>query len=275
MTTTQSPIEVVQHPYGFRLLAVQRATWLTPRMVRITLGGDALAGFRTEAPDDGTRLFFPPDPTDTAWAPAVEGSTLVFPGDRPPGREYTPRRYDPVAGELDYDFVVHGEGPASSWAANAVPGHVVGVSGPRRSRLLAGPIDWYLLAGDETAIPAIARRLEELPAGTRATVVLEVADADEEQPINRRTPADVELIWRHRAGAGSDTSRLLTEAVRQLEIPSGAVFVWAAGEASAIRALRRHLLGERGIPVERTRMTGYWKRSVANWDHHQPLDPEG
>jgi NADPH-dependent ferric siderophore reductase len=271
MTATDSPLTIVQHPFVFRLLQVRRAVRLTPGMVRVTLGGDALAGFRSDAADDGARMFFPPDPTDTRWAPTVVDGKVTFPeGVAPlPGREYTPRRYDASTGELDIDFVVHGAGPAATWAAQAQPGHYVGLSGPRRSRMLTGPVDWYLLAGDESALPAISRRLEELPAGARAMAVIEVANAAGELPID--TPADLELVWLHR-DASADASALLANAVRELRFPDGAIFAWAAGEASSLRALRRHLLGERGLPAERVRTTGYWKRAEANYDHHQPLD---
>ncbi|HET7034911.1 MAG TPA: siderophore-interacting protein [Thermomicrobiaceae bacterium] len=274
MTTTGIEIQTIQHPLAFRLLRVRGARWLTPRMVRVTLEGAALAGFRSEGADDGSRLFFPADPGDGSWAPIVEGTKLIFPEDQPapPGREYTPRRYDPEAGELDFDFVVHGDGPASAWAANAAPGHLLGVSGPRRSRVVAGDVDWYLLAGDETSLPAIARRLEELPAGMRAVAVIEVADAREEQPIERGSAAELELIWLHRAAAGADLSELLAGAIRRLEFPRGKVFAWGAGEASSMRQLRRHLLSERGLPPEQARVTGYWKRAIANYDHHQPLE---
>ena len=272
MTKTESPLTIVQHPFAFRLLQVQRAQRLTPGMRRVTLGGAALDGFRSDAPDDGARMYFPPDPTDTSWTPTVVEGKVVFPeGVAPlPGREYTPRRHDPVRGELDIDFVVHGGGPAGRWAAQVQPGHWVGLSGPRRSRLLTGPVDWYLLAGDESALPAISRRLEELPAGARAIAVIEVANATEEQAIDTR--ADLQLNWLHREGAGDDTSALLADAVRAHTFPDGAVFAWAAGEASSLRALRGHLLRERGLPAERVRTTGYWKRAIANWDHHQPLD---
>jgi NADPH-dependent ferric siderophore reductase len=272
MSQSGSPIHVVNHPLAFRLLQVRRTTWLTPHMVRITLGGPALAGFRSDAADDGSRLYFPPTSADTAWVPSVDGTTLVFPEDqpRPPGREYTPRRYDPDAGELDFDFVVRGDGPASTWAKNAVPGDNLGVSGPRRSRLLAGDVDWYLLAGDETGLPAIARRLEELPAGARAITVVEVGEPADEQPM--ASAADFELMWVHRDGAAPGATDVLAQAVSRLTFPAGSVFAWAAGEASTIRAVRRHLLHERGIADTWMRMTGYWKSSVPNWDHHQPLD---
>lgn len=272
MTSTESPIQAVTHPFVFRLLRVRRSTWLTPHMVRVTLEGDALEGFRSDAADDGARLFFPPDPTDASWVPTVEGTQVVFSDEhpKPPNHEYTPRRYDPEAGELDIDFVVHGEGPASNWATNAVPGHYLGISGPRRSRVVdEGNVDWYLLAGDDTGLPSIARRLEEMPAGKPAIAVLEVLNAEEEQPIE--TEADLQLVWVHRQGADGEISDLLANAISQLTFPSGKVFAWAAGEASSIKAVRRHLV-ERGIPLQRMRMTGYWKRSIPDWDHHIPVE---
>jgi NADPH-dependent ferric siderophore reductase len=271
MTTTESPIHVVQHPFVFRLLRVKRTKWLTPHMVRVTLTGDELPGFRSDAADDGIRLYFPPDPTDALWVPSVEDSKIVWPAEdkKLPSREYSGRRYDAAANELDIDFVVHGEGPASTWAANAEPGHYLGISGPRRSRVMAGNVGWYLLIGDEAGIPAIARRLESLPFGTPAIAVLEVANAAEEQPIE--TDAHLNLIWVHRDD-GPGREDLLAAAVSELEFPQGEVFAWAAGEASEMRAVRRHLLQERGISLERMRVTGYWKRAVSNFDHHSPLD---
>lgn len=265
-----SPISVVQHPFVFRLLEVVRSRWLTPQMVRVTLGGEALEGFRSEAADDGARLFFPPDPLDASWVPSVDGKTLVFPGERPPGREYTPRRYDAVAGELEFDFVVHGDGPAATWARNAVAGHYLGLSGPRRSRVVAGPVEWYVLAGDETGLPSIGRRLEELAAGTPVWVVIEVADASEEQPLP--TKADLHLTWLHRADVEPDDTGQMARTLAGLTLPEGPGFAWAAGEASAMRAVRRHWLQERGIPDTRMRVTGYWKRAIPNYDHHLPLD---
>lgn len=272
MTMTESPIQVVQHLFVFRLLQVKRTTWLTPRMVRITLTGDALPGFRSDAADDGIRLYFPPDPIDASWVPTVDGSKLVWQDDetKPPSREYSGRHYDPVANELDIDFVVHGDGPASTWAANAVPGHYLGISGPRRSRLISGNVDWYLLIGDESGIPSISRRVESLPDGTPVIAVLEVGNAEEALPID--TEADLELVWVHRDDAEPGEQDLLAGTLRGLELPPGNVFVWAAGEAGEMRAVRRHLVQERHIPIERMRVTGYWKRSISNWDHHIPLD---
>jgi NADPH-dependent ferric siderophore reductase len=262
-----SPLDVVPHPFKFRLLEVLRATWLTPKMVRVTLGGPELEGFRSDAPDDGARMFFPPDQSDMSWLPELDGSRLVFPSEeqRPPGREFTPRRVDAEAGEVDFEFVVHGDGPASCWAANAEPGHKVGVSGPRRSRMMVSDVDWYLMAGDETGLPAIARRLEELPSGISAFVVVEVDGPSDH--LELATDADLDLVWVERGSPD-----VLADTIRKLEFPSGNGFAWAAGETGSIAAVRRHLLREREIPSNWMRMTGYWKRATPNWDHHTPFE---
>lgn len=272
MAIATSPLEVVQHPFFFRLLQVKRSTSLSSKMVRITLTGDQLVGFRSDAADDGVRLYFPPDPHDGSWVPDVDGSKLVWRNEAtmPPSREYSGRRYDPVANELDIDFVVHGEGPASTWAANAVPGHYLGISGPRRSRVITGRVDWYLLIGDESGIPAIARRIENLPEGISVIALLEIDSAAEEQPIE--TKANLQLTWVHRNGGALRNDQRLVNVVRRQAFPEGEVFVWAAGEAGEMREVRRHLLTERGLPLERMRISGYWKRAVSNWDHHTPLD---
>lgn len=272
VTSNGSPMEVVEHPFAYRVLEVKRTRWLTRRMLQVTLTGDELPGFCSDAADDGARLYVPPDPTDRSWRPVLEGRKLVFPGEQVPGnREYTPRRYDAETNELDIDFVVHGDGPISAWAANAVPGHLLCVSGPRRSRMITGNVDWYLLAGDESAIPSISRRLEELPAGMTAYAFFEVADEGERQPID--SPANVEVSWLYRNEHAPDPN-LLAGAIGGLTFPPGEVYAWAAGEASAMRAVRRHLLNERGLSLDRIRITGYWKRSIPNWDHHLPLDEE-
>jgi NADPH-dependent ferric siderophore reductase len=140
--------------------------------------------------------------------------------------------------------------------------------GPRGSLVVSSDFDWYLLAGDETALPSIARRLEELPPTARAIVVLEVADATEELALDSR--ASIDLTWLHRDGAEPGTTDLLERAIRDLELPNGDGFAWVAAEADAVRPLRTHLREERGLPKAWTRITGYWKRGSA--DHHDPPD---
>lgn len=254
MTAPDLTVQRVRHALRFRLLEVRRTRLVTPQLLRVTLAGD-LADFVSASFDDHIKVFFPAPGQDRPALPTVGPDGVVWPegAARPAARDYTPRHYDPAAGELDIEFVLHGDGPAASWAAQAKPGQFIGVGGPRGSFVIPTGFDWHLLVGDETALPAIARRLEELPAASRAIVVAEVPGADA-QPALASTAA-LELHWVHR-----DSGQTLEQAVRALTLPAGEGYVWAAGETVAIRAVRAHLVGERGIDKSRIRAASYWKQ---------------
>ncbi len=246
----------VRHEVRRRLLQVVRVEQLTPRLRRIVLGGDALNGFTSAAADDHVKLFFPA-PGEVATAFPENG----------PVRDYTPRRHDPAACELTVEFVLHGDGPASSWAAQAVPGQRLGVAGPRGSMLIPEDYAAYLLAGDETALPAIARRLEEMHPGTRALVLIEIADAAEERHLP--TAANAEIMWLHRRGAEPGTTRLLDEALWSARLPAADLHAWIAGEIDTVRRLRTQLI-ERGLARPDIRATGYWRLGHA--DSHGTIE---
>ena len=142
-------------------LTVRQVETIAAHMVRVTLSGD-LEGFTSLGFDDHVKLFFP-DGTKNA-----EGAPNML------GRDFTPRRYDPAKDTLEIDFAIHDAGPATRWAAQAKPGDTLALGGPRGSFIIPTTYDWHLLIGDETALPAISRRLAELPARTRTVVVVEV-----------------------------------------------------------------------------------------------------
>jgi NADPH-dependent ferric siderophore reductase len=252
----------VRHETKMRLLQVRDVSQLTPKMVRIVVGGDALAGFVSASYDDHVKLFFPHPGEDKPVLPTPSPNGPVYPERvaRPAARDYTPRRYDAAANTLTLDFVVHDAGPATAWAAQARPGHFLGVGGPRGSFVIPDDFDWYLFAGDETALPAIGRRLEELPASARILVVAEVADKAEEQRFASR--ASVDVRWLHRNGAGAGSASLLEDAVAGLSLPKGEGYAWVAAEAETAKALRRHLVEERGLDKERVKAAAYWKRGA-------------
>jgi len=261
-TTTVRTARRVRHETKMRLLQVREVSRLTPKMVRVVVGGEALAGFVSAAHDDHVKLFFPQPGQDKPVLPTPTPNGPVYPdgAPRPAARDYTPRRYDAVANTLAIDFVLHGEGPATTWAIQARPGQFLGVGGPRGSFIAPDDFDWYLLAGDETAIPAIGRRLEELPAGTRVIAVVEVADPAEEQQF--QTPTCLEMHWLHRAGADAGNHLLLQRALTELVLPSGEGYAWVAAEASAAKALRRYLVDQRGLPKDRVKAAAYWKQGA-------------
>jgi NADPH-dependent ferric siderophore reductase len=177
-------------------------------------------------------------------------------------RDYTPRYWDVAKGTLDLDFVLHGDGPASSWAAQAQIGDKLVIGGPRGSLVIPATFDWYLLVGDETALPAIGRRIEELPAGSRVLAIIEVQDAAEEQRF--RTETDLELIYCHRNGQHAGTTDLLLQAVKRQAFPAGTAYAYLAGESTMSKAVRDHLTNERDFDPEYIKAAGYWLLGVAD-----------
>lgn len=250
-TVTRQP-----HPGARRrLLTVARLDDLTPHLRRVTLTGD-LDGFRSAGADDHVKVFFPaPGQTHAALLAGEAGARM---------RDYTPRRHDPEAGELALDFVLHGGGVGSTWAARARPGDPLVIGGPRGSLIVSGDFAAYLLVGDESALPAIARRLEELPAGALAQVIVEVGGPEDELPLPTR--ADAQVTWLHRGGAQPGGSGRLGAAVRALTLPPGDVFAWAGCEYHVAARLRAHLQDERGLNPDWVRVSGYWRRDTGEGD---------
>lgn len=265
MNESARAIGRVRHEPKRRLLSVTAWEDVTPKMRRISLGGPDLEGFVSAAPDDHVKLFFPM-PDGRIVLPELGPNGPSFPeAMRPQARDYTPRRYDPVAGRLDIDFVLHGDGPASNWAANVAIGRQIGLGGPRGSFVI-GAFDYYLLVGDETALPAIGRRIEELPAGARVIALVEIADAGEEQLF--ATAAQLDLRYFHRDGAAPGTTQLLQQAVETLELPGGTGFHFVAGEAQMVRDLRALLVDRRGIDPDHLRASAYWHLGIADAHEH-------
>lgn len=241
-------IHRVNHPIRQRRLHVLRVTELTPRMRRITLGGPELAGFVSLGTDDHIKLLFGCTPQEQQ---AIDTRNLGGEGSvRPTMREYTPRRIDLQALELDIDFVLHGDGPASTWAAQAAPGQTLDIAGPRASMVVPDIFDSYLLIGDETAIPAIARRLEALPAGRQVLAVIEIEDEHERQPLGSQ--AQVEVIWVRRHAED------LLDRVAHLALPQGRLYGWVALEKGLTRQVKRLLL-DKGVPEDRLKAAAYWR----------------
>jgi NADPH-dependent ferric siderophore reductase len=240
-------IQRVRHETRRRLLKVSRLERLGSKMLRVVAAGEELQGFTSLGFDDHVKLFFPEAGMD-ASADA-----------RPPMRDFTPRKYDPVAGELWIDFFLHDDGPAGSWAAQAAVGQNITVGGPRGSSIIPlEGIDTHLLIGDETALPAIGRRLEELPPGTRAICVIETEDGQAGYPLSSQ--ARIEIHWARRAAGAAAPAGALVEALRKVELPAQRCFAWAALEMQAARAMRRYLIEERGFDKHWVKAAAYWQR---------------
>lgn len=256
----------VRHALKMRELCVLRVEAVTPSLRRVILGGEDLADFESASFDDHIKVFFPVPGQDRPLLPALGANGLVYDAaaPRPTVRDFTPRAFDRDARELVIEFALHEAGPATDWARQTQPGQFLGVAGPRGSRVIPAVFDWHLLIGDDTALPAIARRLQELPAAVQAIAVIEVADA--RARVELTSAASLRTLWCERAA--SATASPLLQAVRDLALPAGEGYAWAAGESDAIRAVRQHLLAERGLARSRVHAAGYWRRGAADIHDH-------
>ena len=258
----------VPYPIGIRRTEVVRRGPVGTGLIRVTVGGPGTAGFESHAADEHVKLVFA-DAEGELRLPEPDGLVLRWPKPFPPAREYTVRRYDPATGEIDIDIALHGDGLGANWARSVVPGDVIHVAGPPGGVIVPRNYDRYLLAGDLTALPAIARWLEELPRDAAGWAFIEVADAGEQ--IELSPPDGVEVVWQHRGDRplGSD---LLSEAVCRVRVPQGErVYVWAAGEAGALKPVRRWVRDELRLSKDDVNITGYWKRGVQNYDDDHEL----
>ncbi|MFE9170387.1 siderophore-interacting protein [Streptomyces kebangsaanensis] len=249
---------------------VVRTERMTPHMQRVVLGGDGLADFSADTcTDHYVKLLFPADGVTYPEPFDVQRIREEFPREQwPVTRTYTVRAWDPEHRELTLDFVIHGdEGLAGPWALLARPGETVRFLGPGGAYAPDASADWHLLAGDESALPAIARSLEALPEGVTAHAFVEVAGPEEEQKID----SDVEVVWLHRGER--PVGQALVEAVRALDFPEGRVHAFVHGEAGFVKELRRLLRVERALPREDLSISGYW-RLGHNEDGWQAAKPE-
>lgn len=239
-----------------------REIWrVTPHMIRVVLGGPGLDGFAVgEYTDHYVKLFFPPVGADYDHPLDVEAIQAERPRHEwPVTRTYTVRAWDAERGELTLDFVYHGdEGIAGPWAANAQPGDEISLLGPGGGYAPDPDADWHLFIGDESALPAIAVALEQLPPSARAVAVIEVAGADEEQSL--ATGAVVDVTWVHRDAAIGPVGDALLASVRSAVFPEGRVHAFVHGDAGSVREIRRHLRADRGLDREAMSVSGYWRR---------------
>ena len=239
-------------------LRVLRTGRLTPHLVRVVLGGPAVADVADNGfTDRYVKLVFPrpgvtyPEPFDVA---AIRGS--MPPEDWPLTRTYTIRALDHAAGEMTIDFVVHGDtGLAGPWALAARPGDELVLLGPGGAYAPPSDVDAHVLVGDEAALPAIAAALERVTPGTPVHAFLQVDGPADELALD--SPGALTLRWCHR-DAGED----LVDAVRSATFPGGTVAAFVHGETGAVKALRGHLRDERGIARELLSISGYWRRGA-------------
>lgn len=235
-------IQKVRHELQRRELVVERVTPLGEHVVSITFGGAALASFVSLGFDDHVKFFLD------------DGSA------EPVRRDYTPRHYDAQSRQLTIEFALHGAGAVSDWARQATPGQTASIGGPKGSRIYPPDYDWHLLVADATGLPAVRRRLEELPAGSRAIVVALAGAGDRLLPA---TQAQLETHWAIDADA-------LIDALRALALPAGAGFAWGGGEAAMMQRVRDVLVDEKHVTKDAMRVSAYWKLGAGQF--HEDIE---
>lgn len=251
----------VRHPFAARHMQLLAREVVGPGFLRLTLGGADLGGFRSDGFDDHVKLLLPAPGQERPLLPRmVDGRPHFDEGERPVARDFTPVRWDVSQGTLVLEFALHDAGPATEWARSAAIGQWVGIAGPRGSMVVAADLPWHWLLGDASALPAMERRLAELPAGVRATVRVQLDDAADRRPL--ASAAQLDLQW-------VDS---LPQAARALQLPPGEGYIWAAGEHGDMAALRRELLARPGADPRRMRIAAYWKRGARG--HHEELIEE-
>lgn len=244
-------------PPPFRRAHVERVKRLSPRLVRVTLGGSELAGLTVDEPAASVRLLLGADPLVAPELPEWTGNEfLLADGSRPIIRTLTPRRWDDAAAELSVDIVDHGHGPMSTWAATAEPGRPTAVSGTGRGYSFAPGPHTLVLIGDESAIPAIGQLAELAPPGLTVVAHVVAFDPSAEHPIDGAAGLDV--TWRVVAGIDALAETYVAIAASIDDAPD--TRWWVAGEAAAVQAVRKHLFDERDLDRKRTTVRGYWKR---------------
>ncbi|MBI1685463.1 siderophore-interacting protein [Caulobacter hibisci] len=230
----------VRHEIRRRVLTVAAVERLSPGMLRLAFASPDLHDFVSAGFDDHIKLFFP-----------VEGGEPVM-------RDYTPRSFDTAAATLVIDFAVHEAGPATAWALSAKVGDTLNIGGPRGSVLLPEALPWLVLIGDETALPAIGRRLEEAGADETITTLGLVDAADDALAVETKAAWTPHWLVRD----GGDDAETLIAALDAVLPADKEGFVWLAAEARVAKALRAHLVEVRGLSPKQIKAAGYWVRGA-------------
>ncbi|MDQ7988537.1 MAG: siderophore-interacting protein [Candidatus Dactylopiibacterium sp.] len=240
-TVNRSRIQRVRYELRRRDVEVSAVRPLGENFISITFRGEALADFESASFDDHIKFMFT----------TAEGEEVR--------RDYTPRRFDRARGELEIEFALHATGRAADWARQARVGQRAVIAGPRGSMIIPMDYAWHLLVGDSSALPAMRRRTEELPAGARVWIIAQADAAADRLPFAGAARADVHWV---------DSTTALLDAAQGFTLPEGEGFIWAAGESASMQRLRAHFVDVKHHPREALRVAAYWKPGAEGFHEH-------
>ncbi len=256
---------------GLYRAKVVRSLQVTPHMRRVTVAGDDLRNLPNHGYDHWFRLFLPQPGHEVDFSRVPDrlgmASYLKFltspSGNRPIFRSYTVRELRPAMAELDIDFVVHGDvGVAGPWALRARPGDEVALIDQGRGFDPLDDVDYHVLAGDESALPAILGILRDLPRDAKGVAIIEVPDLEDMQPTS--LPTDFEISWLAREGSRAPIGAAALDALRAF-VPDRpeTLSAYVVGERTLATEGRRHLVSV-GVPKNRISFVGYWRAGKAS-----------
>ncbi|AXF85601.1 Vibriobactin utilization protein ViuB [Ephemeroptericola cinctiostellae] len=253
-----------------RLLRVVKTQDLSPYLRRVVLTGESLSNFPVSSLGAHIKLMLPQSHQISPVLPTLDGGKVVWPEPhlKPILRTYTVADFDPVLNLLSVDFVMHGDnGPASRWAHSAVVGSSIGVAGPGGPDLFQAQADWFVLAGDLSALPVIRAVLSQLPKNARGYAFIEVADLSAHQPLPH--PMGMHISWLNRKSQPAGQSQLLLQAVKNMSWLEGVASATIAGESSQVVLIRDYLRIDKQLSRDMMYAVPYWKDEQTEEEYHQ------
>lgn len=263
-TLTRKAIKMATPPKRTpRLMAVTAKSWITPNMIRVTCAADWIKTLTPGIEGAHFKMFLP-----KPGQSSQDFERHLKEGPRPDVRTYTIRHLRVDAGEIDIDFVDHGDsGPASAFARQCAVGDVAGFAGPGPVKLKEYHADTYVLAADMSALPVAAATLEAMPRNAKGVAYFEITTPEDKQQIN--APDGIEIHWLIHPDAHVPLTQSVDAVIRLPDLGTS-VQTCIAGESSMIKALRTEIVNKRGVPKQDAYIAGYWKIGLIE-DEHQAM----